>query len=326
MKKILLTEKIHESGMDFLKENFDLTIAEDTSKETLLKQIKGKDAIIIRSSQLYNELIDEGDKLKVIGRHGAGLDNIDVEYATEKGVTVVNTPTANTESVAEHTLALILALNKKLTICDRAIRKSVFSEKGASLPGLCTSLGYSGYDVANKTLGIIGFGNIGHATAELLKRAFNVKVIVYDKFLQEKGGIELEQGYRWAEDLDDILENSDFISIHVPLLPSTKHMISTEEFNKMKPTGYIINCARGGVIDEVALCKALDENQIAGAGIDVFEEEPINPDNPMLKNDKIIMTPHAAAMSHESIERMAMQVCEGVASVLNGEKPFNQVN
>jgi len=324
MHKILLTEKIHSMGMEYLASHADVIVADDTKKDSLLAVIKGVDAIIIRSSKMYNEVIDAADKLRAIGRHGIGVDNIDVEYATTKKIAVLNTPLANVNSVAEHVIALMMTLSKKFFAADKAMREGKTSVEGKSLPGLCQSLGLGGVELTNKTLGVAGFGKIGSLTAQKCVKAFDMQVLVYDPPVYKK--FELPPGAQWAETLDEMLKNSDYISLNVPLLPSTKNLIGEAQLKMMKPSAFLINCARGGIVDESALYRALKEKWIAGAALDVFTEEPPRKDLPLFELDNLIVTPHAAAMTEESLQRMAMEISQGVLKLLDGETPHNLVN
>ena len=324
MHKILLTEKIHPSGMNFLEANAEIVVAGSTKQDALVAAIKGMEAVIIRSSKMYNEVIDASDKLRVIGRHGIGVDNIDLEYATGKKIAVLNTPLANVNSVVEHVIGLMMTLSKKFLAADKAMREGKTSVEGKSLPALCQSLGLGGVELTNKTLGIAGFGKIGSLTAQKCIKAFDMKVLVYDPPVYKK--ITLPEGAQWVELFDDLLKVADYVSLNMPLLPSTKNMIGQTQLKLMKPSAFLINCARGGIVDEEALYKALKENWIAGAGFDVFEQEPPPKDLPLFELDNVILTPHAAAMTEESLERMAMEISQGVIKMLSGEVPHNIVN
>jgi D-3-phosphoglycerate dehydrogenase len=226
--------------------------------------------------------------------------------------------------VAEHVIALMMALSKKLFVADKAMREGKTSIEGKSLPGLCQSLGLGGIDLTNRTLGVAGFGKIGSLTAQKCIKAFDMQVIVYDPPAYKK--IELPEGAKWAHTLDEMLVNADYVSLNMPFTPSTKNMIGEAQFKMMKPTAYIINCARGGIIDEDALYNALKEKWIAGAALDVFAQEPPKRDLPLFELDNLIVTPHAAAMTEESLERMSVEVANGVLKVLAGEIPNNLVN
>lgn len=322
--KILLAEKIDKKGIDLLEEFGQVVIAKDNSKEELVKSIKGMDAIIIRSSQLYNEVIDAADNLKVIGRHGVGYDNIDVEYATSKGIRVVNTPTANSNSVSEHVIAMMLALSKKLLFCDCAMKNKSLCVEGKSLTGSAVNLGCGGFDLKDKTLSIAGFGRIGRLTAEKCVSAFNMNIKVYDPPIYKK--FELPEKYEWVETIDELVTDTDYITLNLPLLPSTKNIISEKQFNLMKETTILVNCSRGGIVNEEDLYDALKNKKIYAAGVDVYSPEPPLKENKLFELDNIIMTPHVAASTKESVEAMALEVSQGVIGVLKGEKPYNLVN
>jgi D-3-phosphoglycerate dehydrogenase len=218
----------------------------------------------------------------------------------------------------------MLALSKKLLIADKAMRDGKTSVEGKSLPGLCQSLGLGGTDLSNKTLGIAGFGKIGSLTAQKCIHAFDMQVLVYDPPVYKK--FNLPEGAQWVETLDEMLNKSDFVSLNVPLLPSTKNLIGEAQLKMMKNSAFLINCARGGIIDEEALYRALKENWIAGAALDVFAQEPPAKDLPLFLFDNLLVTPQAAAMTDASLQRMAMEVSQGVLKRLAGEIPHNLVN
>lgn len=322
--KVLLAEKIDKKGIDLLEEFGQVVIAKDNSKEELVKSIKGMDAIIIRSSQLYNEVIDAADNLKVIGRHGVGYDNIDVEYATSKGIRVVNTPTANSNSVSEHVIAMMLALSKKLLFCDCAMKNKSLCVEGKSLTGSAVNLGCGGFDLKDKTLSIAGFGRVGRLIAQRCVAAFNMNIKVYDPPVYKK--FELPEKYEWVETIDELVTDTDYITLNLPLLPSTKNIISEKQFNLMKETTILVNCSRGGIVNEEDLYDALKNKKIYAAGVDVYSPEPPLKENKLFELDNIIMTPHVAASTKESVEAMALEVSQGVIGVLKGEKPYNLVN
>ncbi|MEW6661014.1 MAG: hydroxyacid dehydrogenase [Bacillota bacterium] len=322
--KVLLAERIHPVGIKLLEEQAEVHLARDASTAGLLEAIGGMAGLIIRSTKLENEVLEAADSLKVIGRHGIGLDNIDVPFATQKGIAVVNAPTANVNSVAEHVIAMMLALTKKLLPADQALRAGDFAVKGASLPQLCQSKGFSGIELEGKTLGLIGFGKIGSLVAKKCVAAFAMKVLAFDPPL--KGRIELPPETAWAESKEELLAQSDFVSLHLPLTPATRDFIGEAELALMKPSAYLINAARGGVVNEDALVKALKAGTIAGAGLDVFAQEPPDHTMELFRLPNVIVSPHAAAMTEEALQRMAREAVEGVLAVLRGESPFNLVN
>ncbi|NLC10890.1 MAG: hydroxyacid dehydrogenase [Firmicutes bacterium] len=321
--KILLSESIHEEGINILRQFGEVQIAADTGEETLVKAVADADALVVRSSQVTGKIIQAGKRLKVIGRHGIGLDNIDLEAASRCKVAVVNTPEANVLSVAEHVIASMLYLCKKLPQSDKALRSGVFNRSG-SLPGLVTKLGYTTLELYGKTLGLVGVGKISRRVAEIAGKGFNMNTIGYDAFLPAE--TIKAAGVEPCSSLEELFKQSDFISLHVPLTPATKDLVDAKLLGLMKPTAYLVNTARGGVVNEEALYTALKNNAIAGAAVDVFATEPPQQDHPFFELDNILVTPHAAAMTDGALLRMALDVAEGVVAVLKGEKPKYLVN
>jgi D-3-phosphoglycerate dehydrogenase len=314
MIKILVSDPSSEEGLRILKEikDFQVDVKTDLKPEALKETIKNYDALIVRSATKVNkDIISAGQKLKVIGRAGVGLDNVDLEAATQKGIIVMNTPAGNTISTAEHTMSMILALSRNIPQADVSTKKGEWKRSK-----------FMGVELYNKILGIIGLGRIG---AEVAKRAssFGMKVLAYDPYLSrevaESMGIEMV-------DLKELLKNSDYITVHTPLTDETKHMISTKEFAMMKKGARLINCARGGIIDEQALINAIKEGKVAGAAIDVFEKEPLSADNELLKLDNVITTPHLGASTEEAQVNVAIEVAEIVRDALLGKGIRNAAN
>jgi len=257
-------------------------------------------------------MMEAAPKLKVIGRHGVGVENIDLEVATERGIWVVNTPDANDISVAEHFFGVALMLSKMLKKGDLALREGRWEARYQ----------YIGKELHGKTLGILGFGRIGKAVGRIGHNGFNMRVLYYDTVKYE--GIEKEIKAEQV-DLEEILSQSDFISINLPMVPATKGLIGEKNFNLMKPTAYIINLARGPIWDEKALYKILKEGRIAGAASDVFEVEPAAKDHPLLQLENFIGTPHSAAHTEEALKRMSL-VTVDILRVLEGKEPVYPVN
>lgn len=309
--------------MAMMAENAEVFIAENAGKEALLAAVEGMDAIIVRSTALPNEVIEKGTSLKVIGRHGIGVDNIDLPFMRERGIKVINTPTGNVRSVAEKVLTYMLTLSNRLLENDRRLRSGFFSKPGKSLPGLVTNGGFHGFEISGKTLGVAGFGKIGAKTAEMAMHGFNMKVAAYDPPIC--GKVPLPEGAFWVETIDELCEKSDFISLNVPLLDSTRNLFGKKQFELMKNTACIINCSRGGLIDEDALYDALKNGDIAGAGIDAFATEPPPADCKLFELDNIALSPHCAGMTDEALQAMSRELVEGVLKVLNGEIPTNLV-
>jgi len=311
VKKVLILQPIHQAGVDILKEKVEIKIASDTRIEKVIEEGRDVHGIIVRTSPLPGSVIRKIPKLEVIGRHGVGVDNIDVKEATRRGIPVVNTPFANTISVVEHTVCLILALAKKLLISDRAVREGGFKIRD----------GWEAQDLAGKTVGIVGYGKIGKLLAEKCHRCLDMEVIVYDPYIKLQ-----EEQIKQVDKLADLLEQSDFVSLHVSLNSQNKNLIGKEQFNKMKSSSFLINVARGEIVDETALVEALETKNIAGVALDVFSQEPPESDNPLLQKDNVILTPHMAALTRECVIRMATVVVQEVLKVLGGEKPSFIVN
>lgn len=308
-KKVLIVQPIHESGIKLLKKEVDVILAPDPSVETVCKEIKGIHGVIVRTAPFTREIIESADKLEVIGRHGVGVDNIDIKSASKRRILVVYTPNANMISVAEHTIGFILALAKRLVISDKATRGKNFAIREEFVAS----------DLDGKTLGIIGAGRVGSTLAKKCKAAFNMKVLAYDPYLSPEKVKKI--GANLCNNLPELLKKSDIISIHIPFTKETRGLIGGKELSLMKRTAFLINVARGGIVDEKALAKALKEKWIAGAATDVFSQEPPDPDNPLLKIENIILSPHMAALTKECVIRMATGVAKEVLDVLRGNKP-----
>ncbi|OGP76676.1 MAG: hydroxyacid dehydrogenase [Deltaproteobacteria bacterium RBG_16_49_23] len=316
MKKfiVLLYEDMHEDGKALLKEKAEILFARSLEEGSLIQEAKEIDGIIIRANgKVSRTLMESAPKLKVIGRHGVGVENIDLETATEKGIWVVNTPDANDISVAEHFFGLALMLSKMLRKGEKAFREEGKWEARYQ---------YIGNELHGKTLGILGFGRIGRAVGRTGYKGFDMKVLYYDALRYEEMEKEI---HAVKQNLEEVLSQSDYISINLPMLPATKGVIGEKEFNLMKPTAHIINLARGPIWDEKALYKVLKEGRIAGAASDVYEVEPATKDHPLLQFDHFIGTPHMAAHTEEALKRMSL-VAEDVIRVLEGEAPLHPVN
>jgi phosphoglycerate dehydrogenase-like enzyme len=251
-------------------------------------------------------------KLKAVGVHGIGCDHVDLEAARELGKIVFNTPTALTETVAEMTMALMLALTRRVVSADKAVRAGEWSRKYGDLRGT---------EIMGKTVGIIGLGKIGSAVARRLK-PFGVRLIYHD--VRENPELERETGIERVA-IEELLSRSDIVTLHVPYTSETHHIISGEEIGMMRDGAFIVNTARGRIIDQGALVEALRREKVAGAALDVFEEEPLDPGSPLASMDNVILTPHLGASSVEAMERMAVQVAYGVLKVLRNEAPDHPV-
>jgi D-3-phosphoglycerate dehydrogenase len=310
---ILLYEDMHEAGKDLLREKAEIFFARSFEEVSLIKEVREMDGIVIRANgKVSRILMDSAAKLKVIGRHGVGVENIDLEAATEKGIWVVNTPDANDTSVAEHFFGLALMLSKMLKKADIALHEGRFEARYQ----------YIGRELHGKTIGILGFGKIGRAIGRIGHKGFDMRVLYYDAIQYEKVEKEIQAV---KVSLEEVLSQSDYISINLPMLPETKGLLKEREFGLMKPSAYIINLARGPIWDEKSLYSVLKEGRIAGAASDVYEVEPAPKDHPLLQLENFIGTPHMAAHTDEALRRMSL-VAEDVIRVLEGKAPVHPVN
>lgn len=308
MIRVLVAAPIHKDALKLLESSgFEVIVREYPSSNELVRLIKDFDALIVRSKPLVTrDVIEAANKLKVIGRAGVGLDNIDLEAAKEKGIAVFNAPGAPTNSVAELAIGLMLAVLRKIAYADRGMREGKWVKKECL-----------GQELHGKILGVIGMGRIGRAVARIAHHGFGMKIIYYDVIRCPKE-IEEELEARCL-DLETVLRTADVITIHVPLTPQTKHLINEERLKLMKPTAILINTARGGVVDTNALVKALKEGWIAGAGLDVFEEEPLPRDHPLTELDNVVLTPHIGANTIEAQERAGIEIAKKIIEFFKGK-------
>lgn len=317
--KVLLAEKIHPTGIKMLEKEHEVVLASGIDEDTLCREIMGKEAVIVRSIKVPARLFEVADKLRVIGRHGMGLDNIDVAAATKKGIMVVNTPVANVDSVAEHIVSMVMCLSKMAVKLTQTMKEGKFSEAGNSLPGLAQKLNLLPSDIKGKKLGLIGLGKIGSGVARLCgPSCLGMQVIGYDPYLPPGKKVE---NMEMRSSLEELLKEADFVSLQVPLTDGTRGLLGIKEFSLMKKEAYIINASRGPVIDEQGLLQALQEKTIAGAALDVFWQEPLPANHPIFKLDNVILTPHVAGVTKEALERMSADVSQGVLDALAGKTP-----
>ncbi len=312
--KVLIPQDVHEAGKKYLKERgYEIKMGSGISVDILKEEVKNCDAILARTARYPAEVLKAGKRLKVIARYGVGVDNIDVKAATELGIYVVNTPIANANTVAEHTIGLVMVLAKHLVRCDKEFRDGNYEIRNQ----------LSGIDLEGKILGVIGLGRIGTLVAKKAAGGFDMKVIGYDPYVNREN---LAPEIELINDWDYVFKNSDFISIHLPSNSKTKAIVGKKEFQMMKKTSYFINVARGEIINELDLIEALQKKEIAGAGLDVFEQEPPDKDNPLFKMENVILTPHNAALSKEAIKKMSLHAAMGIHEVLSGKEPGWPVN
>ncbi len=309
--KILVSDPLSQKGLELLRQHARVDQQLDHSPGELQRIIGDYDALIVRSStQVTREIIEAGRSLKVIGRAGVGVDNIDLPAATEKGIIVVNVPEANTVSAAELTLALLVSLARNIPGANYSVKQGAWAREH-----------FLGIELNRKTLGIVGLGHVGSEVGRRA-RALGMHLLCSDPYISAehaaKIGVEIVT-------LDYLLQHSDFISLHVPLMPATRYLIGAPELALMKPGAMLINCARGGIVDEAALYSALVEKKIAGAALDVFEDEPPQ-DSPLLELENVIATPHLGALTREAQTNVALQVAEQVLKALSGEALTSAVN
>jgi len=311
MMRILIADPIAEEGIEILRSCAQVDVKTKLQPEQLKAIIGDYDALIVRSqTKVTAEVIAAGNKLKVIGRAGVGIDNIDVDAATKQGIVVVNAPTGNIIAAAEHTIALMLALARNVPQANSYLKSGKWRREE-----------FIGTEIRNKTLGIIGLGNVGSQVAKRAQ-AFEMRVIAYDPFVSQDYANNLKVE---LVPFDQLLKEADFVTLHVPLTPATKKLIGSKELAKLKPTARIINCARGGLIDEEAVVEAIKAGKLAGAAFDVFEDEPIT-NSPLFNEDKIIVTPHLGASTVEAQTSVAKDVAEEVLAVLQGRFSKYAVN
>lgn len=311
MPKVLVADKINEKGVEVLEGSAEIVNNPKITPEELLETIDQYDAIIVRSrTKMTKEVIENAKNLKIIARAGVGVDNIDLDAATDNGILVVNAPQSTSITVAEHAMGLMLALSRKIAIADASVKAGKWEKSK-----------FMGMELRNKTLGVIGMGRIGSQVVKRSK-AFEMDVIVYDPYISEDAAKEL--GVEIVS-LDELITKADVMTIHVPLTPETKGLISKEQLAKMKDHAILLNCARGGIINEKDLYEALKERPDLKAGLDVYENEPLE-NSPLTTLDNVVLTPHIAASTKEAQRDAAIIVAKQVKEVLNGQTPSNVLN
>jgi D-3-phosphoglycerate dehydrogenase len=313
--KVLIADAISQRGVDELSRDnaLDVTIKTGLSEKDLVDLIPEFAALIVRSqTRVTADVLNAGVKLRVVGRAGVGVDNVDVETATRRGVVVLNAPGGNTVSTAEHAFSLLLAVARKIPQADANVRSKNWDKKN-----------FEGVELYNKALGVIGIGRIG---SELSRRAiaFGMRVIAYDPYLSATRARSLQ--VELVDELDDLLASADFISLHTPLTSETRHILDGARFRKTKRGVRIINCARGGLIDEAALVHALHDGHVAGAALDVFEVEPLPADSPLRSAPNLVLTPHLGASTVEAQESVGIEIAQSVRAVLLEGTIRNAVN
>src|SRR2546421_1552967 len=313
--KVLIADSISQRGVDELSRDGALEVAIKTgsSGKELVDLIPAFSGLVVRSqTKVTADVLNEGVKLRVVGRAGVGVDNVDVEAATRRGIIVLNAPGGNTVSTAEHTFSLLLSVARKIPQADASMRGKSWDRKN-----------FEGIELYDKTLGVIGMGRIG---SELSRRAiaFGMRVVAFDPYLSAARARSLQ--VELTEELDDLLANADFISLHTPLTDETRHLLNAARISKTKRGVRIINCARGGLIDETALASALQDRHVAAAALDVFEIEPLPDDSPLRAAPNLILTPHLGASTAEAQESVGIEIAQSIPAALLEGTIRNAVN
>lgn len=312
MSKVLVSDPIDQAGIDIVSQVAQVDVRTGLPPEELLRIIPEYDALMIRSeTRVTQEVIKAGTQLKIIGRAGVGVDNVDVPAATRQGIVVVNSPEGNTIAAAEHAIAMMLALSRHIPDANQSVKSNKWDRKQ-----------FIGTEVYKKTLGVVGLGKIGSHAAAIAK-AMGMKIMAFDPFISTERAEQL--GCRLV-DMDMLLREADYITLHIPKTPETTHLINAEALAKMKPTARIINCARGGIVDETALAEALAAGKIAGAALDVFEKEPLGESPLRSLGKQIVLTPHLGASTAEAQVNVAIDVAEQIRDVLLGLPARSAVN
>ncbi len=310
---VLVTDPIAEAGLDRLREaGYDVRTDYDIEGQELLDAVADANALIVRSgTEVSRAVFEAAPDLVIVGRAGIGVDNIDIEAATDHGVIVANAPEGNVRAAAEHTVAMAFAVARSIPQAHARLKDGEWAKSD-----------YLGTEINNKTLGIIGLGRVGQEVAKRLD-TLGMDLVVYDPYISEERAAQF--GAELIEDLEECLRRADFVTVHTPLLPETENMIGAEELALLEG-GYVINCARGGIIDEDALAAAVDDGTVVGAALDVFAEEPLPADSPLLDIDDVIVTPHLGASTEAAQESVAIDTAEQVIAAFNEQPVLNALN
>ncbi len=306
---VLIPSDISQPGKDYLRnKGYTIKMGRGDDEKTMMEDVIDCDAMLVRNEPITRNVMEAGNRLKIISKHGVGLDKIDLHAAQDLNIWVTNGPFSNTVAVAEHTLLLILACAKRLVFFDAAIRTGDYGIRNR----------VKGMDLDGKTLGLLGLGKIGNMVAEKAMNGFNMKILGYDPFLPaEKRNPKI----LYCDTIEEIFSESDIVSIHMPSTSETRRSIGKNLIGLMKPTAYLINAARGDLICEEELIEILQAGKIAGAGLDVFSTEPPNPNNPLFQLSNVVVTPHNAALTLETTDRMGIHAAMGIDEVLSGKQP-----
>ncbi|MBD3305547.1 3-phosphoglycerate dehydrogenase [candidate division KSB3 bacterium] len=311
---VFVPQPIAEEGTQFLRAHgYEVKMGSGWTEEIMKAEVQDCDAMLVRTALVTADVLKAGKQLKVVSRHGTGVDNIDIPTATELGIYVTNGPESNANSVAEQAIGMMIACARNYSLCDRSTRAGNFEIRDQ----------IRGVDLEKKTVGIIGLGRVGKIVARKAKHGLDMNVVGYDPFVQHD---QLSTEITLVDDVQDLLREADFVTLHLPSNPETKGIIGEHAFELMKPTAYIINTARGDLIDEAALVQALREHNIAGAGLDVYAQEPPPKDHPLFSLDNVMLTPHNSTLTKECVVRLAVHAAIGIDEVLSGKPPTWPVN
>jgi D-3-phosphoglycerate dehydrogenase len=306
---VYVLEQIAPSAIATLRQSCDVVEPGDPGKD---RWPDDADGIVVRTSKITADLLQAAQRLKVVGKHGVGVDNIDLDAARSRGVAVISTPGANANAVAELAVGMALSVARRISLFDRLLREGNFS---GSPP--------QGFELTGKTVGVVGMGSVGRRTADLFRKAFGAPLLAFDPFAPDRAFTEV--GAERYTGLDALLPQVDLLTLHIPLTPDTTNLIDGRRLGLMRREAILLNLSRGGIVDETALHAALSEGWIAGAASDVFVEEPPQPDHPLLSLPNFVATPHSGAATSESMERMGMDVVAGVVAQLTGQTPRHRV-
>lgn len=310
-KRVLIPQAIASEGVtELVQAGFEVKNGSGTDEETMIREVADCDAILLRTAKVTRSVLEAGKRLKIVARHGAGYNNVDIKAAEELGIWVTNAPDSTTNTVAEFTVGALIAAAKKSFLLRDSLKRKDFYFKNA----------HKGEDLAGKTLGIAGFGRIGRQVAKKAFYGLDMKILAYDPFLKAV------PEYVEAADWNTVFEQSDFVSLHLPLTEETRGCIGAAELERMKESAYLINCARGEVVDQKALTEALRTEKIAGAFLDVLDTEPFDMEDPLFGLDNVVITPHMASNTVECMRLMAVQAASQIVRVLSGQQPDWPVN
>ncbi len=324
MLKILVVEHIHPAGEALLAQKAQLVFPQPQNAAGILEVIGACDGMVVRNTKITRQMMEAAPRLAAIGRHGVGYDTVDIAAATDLHIPVVYTPAANTESVAEIAIGFILGLGRKIYLAHTAMQSEELLRDDVTLSVMSQRRGLVNFDLWGKTLGVVGVGRIGSSVSKKVIAAFNMQVLGYDPYVDAAtlGGY----GVQKVETLEEMLPQCDFVTLHCPGGAETRHMINARTLALMKPGAYLINTARGSVVDGDALAQAVQAGQIAGAAMDVYDPEPPRSGYPLLHMENVLVTPHFCAMTEESLYNMGTMVAQGVLDVLEGKRPQYMVN